>query len=165
MYEPTKWLDHITTIRNVFREVDNEDGTTTHYPVEGEVIQQGTPMDATRFNNMESGIKASTVTLLELVRMSQFFNRELKGLHGEMGVVTLRNGQQHPFNDSSLVVALRTPRDTTEYIVDIELISMTNGFVRQLVITNKLLNGFSLSYIGDARSVKIAYIVRGGVSR
>jgi len=38
-YTPTEWLDHI---------VD---------PLTGEIIQQGTPVSATRLNNMERGIK------------------------------------------------------------------------------------------------------------
>lgn len=50
-YTPTEWLDHI---------VD---------PVTGEVIQQGTPVSATKLNNMERGIaEAYEASEISLVR-------------------------------------------------------------------------------------------------
>jgi len=122
-------------------------------------------MDARRFNNMEAGIFAAHLTAAELTRLSQMYNRELEGLQGEQGVVTLRDGQTYPFNDSSLVVALRTPRDNTDYFVDIEIISARGGFAGQVVTRDKLRNGFAISFTGSARTITLRYVVRGGVFR
>lgn len=55
-YKRTNWQDHVTEHENRYREVDNGDGTITHEPIEGEVIQQGTPINAANLNNMEEGI-------------------------------------------------------------------------------------------------------------
>ena len=43
MYVEQIWLDHVTEFENRYREQTNPDGTITHLPVEGTVIQQGTP--------------------------------------------------------------------------------------------------------------------------
>ena len=56
MYEWKQWLDHVTEFENRYRETQNPDGTVTHTPTEGEIIQQGTPQNATNFNHMEDGI-------------------------------------------------------------------------------------------------------------
>ena len=165
MYQPTNWVDHVTTKRNIFKEIELDNGYVEHVPVEGEILQQGTPMDASRFNNMEMGIFGNNLKIMELLRLAQMFNRELQGLSGETGIITLTNSQVYPFNDSGLVVALQTPRDTTDYFVDTEIISNTRGFAGQIIITNKLLNGFRISYTGSAASIQIRYSVRGGVFR
>ena len=55
-YKQTDWKDHVTEYENRYRETENADGSVTHTKVEGEVIQQGTPMSATNFNHMEEGI-------------------------------------------------------------------------------------------------------------
>ena len=56
MYEEKLWLDHVTEFEDRYREQTNADGTITHIPVEGEVLQQGTPQNAQNFNHMETGI-------------------------------------------------------------------------------------------------------------
>ena len=53
MYEPKLWQDHVTEFEDRYTESRNDDGTITHTPVEGEIIQQGTPQNATNFNHME----------------------------------------------------------------------------------------------------------------
>ena len=44
-YKRTFWQDHVTEFEDRYTERENEDGTITHIPVEGEVIQQGTALD------------------------------------------------------------------------------------------------------------------------
>lgn len=56
-YNRTNWQDHVTEFENRYREVENPDGTITHEPIEGEIIQQGTPINAANLNNMEEGIE------------------------------------------------------------------------------------------------------------
>ena len=65
----TNWQDHVTEFTNKFREFDNPDGTITHEPAEGEVIQEGTPQNASNFNNIERGIFSNNQQAAELTRM------------------------------------------------------------------------------------------------
>lgn len=55
MYRILKWLDHYANPGNTFTIKYNADGTVTLARA-GEVIQQGTNMSASNFNNMENGI-------------------------------------------------------------------------------------------------------------
>lgn len=47
-YNRTIWQDHVTEFSDRFIETDNGDGTISHEPVEGEVIQQGTPQNRSK---------------------------------------------------------------------------------------------------------------------
>ena len=55
MYKALTWKDHFTEPRNAYNMKQNSDGSVTLSSA-GEVIQQGTPMNAKNFNNMEHGI-------------------------------------------------------------------------------------------------------------
>lgn len=57
MYSPTKWQDLVTEYEDRYTVTRNADGTQTHTPYPGEIIQQGTPQSATNFNHMELGIQ------------------------------------------------------------------------------------------------------------
>ena len=70
MYNRTFWQDHVTEFGDRFREQNNPDGTVTHIPVEGEVIQEGTPQNAANFNNIEMGIFAANEIAAELARIT-----------------------------------------------------------------------------------------------
>lgn len=58
-YVKTVWQDHITEYLNRYSEEINGDGSKTMTPVPGELIQQGTPMSADNFNNLETGVEAA----------------------------------------------------------------------------------------------------------
>ncbi len=70
MYKPTFWQDHVTEFNDRFREQNNADGTITHVPIEGEIIQEGTPQNAANFNNIEMGIFAVNELAAELTRVA-----------------------------------------------------------------------------------------------
>lgn len=70
MYERNYWQDHVSEFDNRFREQNNADGTISHIPVEGEIIQQGTPQNAANFNRIEAGIFAATEIAAELSRIA-----------------------------------------------------------------------------------------------
>lgn len=55
-YEKIGWKDHISERPGTFREVQNPDGTVTHVPEEGEILQEGTPVSANNLNHMDEGI-------------------------------------------------------------------------------------------------------------
>ncbi|MBP3541803.1 MAG: hypothetical protein J6K72_08365 [Clostridia bacterium] len=60
IYEPTVWKDHIVEKPRTYTMVENEDGTVTQFPSEGEVMQQGTPMNASNMNKLEKGLEKVT---------------------------------------------------------------------------------------------------------
>jgi hypothetical protein len=162
MYVKEIWEDHITEKTDVFIESKNPDGTITHTPVEGEVMHQGTPMDATRFNNMENGILNNDLMAAEFFRMFLMVNRELAYLKGVTGTLTLTNIQNYPFNESQKTVAIPM-RDTLDYTVETEVMEADGGFTGDIIISDKLLNGFKIQFTGSAESVAVKYTIRGGV--
>lgn len=162
MYEPKLWEDHVTEYEDRYTETKNEDGTITHTPVEGEVIQQGTPQNATNFNHIENGISNASelAAILHLAIIQQ--QRAITDLKGEAITVTLTNSQTYPFNNSQKTVALATERNHIDYTVEAEVVEYTGGFPGDIVVSDKLLNGFKIAYTGSATSVTLKIYVKGG---
>ena len=52
-YEKTVWKDHVVERPKTYRMVENADGTVTLVPVPGQVIQQGTALNAENLNHIE----------------------------------------------------------------------------------------------------------------
>jgi hypothetical protein len=156
MYDITTWLDHVTDPDNCYLITANGDGT---YKIQlaGTVMQQGTNQDASHFNNMERGIwdaHAAFNLLLNALRQQSW--------EKESGTVTLSNSSNYPFNDSQKTVALQVPKESADYIVLTEVVSFT-GNVGDLVISDRLRNGFKIAFTGSASSATINYTVIGGV--
>ncbi len=61
MYKQLEWQDRVTEFEDRFTEKNNPDGSITHVPYEGEIIQVGTPQNQSNFNNMEKGIQDATL--------------------------------------------------------------------------------------------------------
>jgi hypothetical protein len=165
-YNIKQWFDHIVQYPNRFKQTSNGDGTITETPVPGEILQQGTPQNAANFNNNEQGTFAAndmgdflTLQVLQLQR------GQVNAI-GESGIITLTNTAVYPFNDSASkstnTVALDTPRDTTDYTVTAEVQSVTGGAAGDINVSNKLRNGFALSFDGSASEVVVRYAVTGG---
>lgn len=163
MYNKTDWRDHVTQYDNRFREQNNSDGTISHIPVEGEVIQEGTPQNATNFNNIETGIFSAHETVAELARVALQHEREIAALDGETATITLNNTSAYPFNNSKKSVSLIKTRDTSDYTVKASVVTPADSAsVGRIVVTDKLKNGFKIAYTGGAASVTLKYTVRGG---
>ena len=113
MYEQKLWQDHVTEFEDRYTESRNDDGTITHTPVEGEIIQQGTPQNATNFNHMENGISNATETAALMALSTIHHQQAIADLQGETATVALKNTQQYPFNNSTQSVALKTERNHT----------------------------------------------------
>lgn len=160
-YKKTFWQDHVTEYDDRFREIDNGDGTITHVPEEGEVIQQGTPQNAQNFNNLENGAFEADVMGMEAARVLLLHQRSLNSLASESGEITLTNSQKYPFNNSVKTVALKQNMETTAYTVEVDVISAA-GEVGRIVVTDKQRNGFKLAYTGSAASATLKYFVKGG---
>ncbi len=168
MYDWQRWLDHVTDPSNVFYITKNDDDTYTITPA-GTVMQQGTPQDQTHFNNMESGILDAHVSVGVLINFARQLGWHVDDIQSwinnhdnfEIGTTTLTNSLAFPFNDSKKSVALATTRNTTNYVVLTEVTAFT-GNVGEIVISNKLTNGFKIEHTGSASSVTVKYVVIGG---
>jgi hypothetical protein len=160
-YQKTTWKDHVVQYPNRYTEV-TAGGYVTETPAPGEIIQQGTPQSASNFNNNEEGTFAANefgdFLMLQVLQLQ----RGVNNVTGESGTVVIPNTQTYPFNNSLVTIALATPRETTNYFVQIEVLSVTGGAAGDVTIANKLLNGFQISYNGSASSVTIHYNVTGG---
>lgn len=162
MYEWKQWQDHVTEHENRYIETQNDDGTITHEPVEGEVLQQGTPQSATNFNHMEDGIsnagELAALLATEMIHMNQRATDET----GETLLLDLNNSQEYPFNNSVQTVALKTERNHLDYTVTAEVLDYSGGCVGDIEVTEKLVNGFKIAYTGSAKEVKLKVFVKGG---
>lgn len=159
-FNRTFWQNHVTQYENRFTVTTNADGSETHTPVEGEILQQGTPQNKTNFNNMEEGILAAHELAAENARVILFHERDLKNLNGEQGETTLTNSLEYPFNNSEKTIALAIRRDKADYTVEIDIGNTAN--VGQVRVFDKQLNGFKIAHTGSAASVPVKYVVRGG---
>ena len=162
MYEPKLWQDHVTQYENRYTESRNDDGTITHTPVEGEILQQGTPQNATNFNHMEDGISNAGELAALLAAGAIHQQQAIKDLAGETMTVTLANTQEYPFNNSVKTVSLTQERNTVDYTVTAEVVEYSGGFPGEIVISAKLLNGFKIAHTGSAKSVTVKLYVKGG---
>lgn len=162
MYEPKLWLDHVTEYEDRYTESRNDDGTITHTPVEGEIIQQGTPQNAANFNRMEDGIfNAGELAALMEVAMIHM-QQSMKNLAEETMTVTLTNSQEYPFNDSAQTVSMSQDRNS-DYTVTAEVVEYSGGFPGEVVISAKLQNGFKVAFTGSAKNVTVKLYVKGGL--
>ncbi|HOQ07225.1 MAG TPA: hypothetical protein PLP87_05370 [Clostridiales bacterium] len=156
MYNWTKWQDHVTDPANRFNVVDNGDGTWTITPA-GTVMQQGTPQDQVRFNNIENGIVDAHMAIQLLLNYARQNMLEI-----EVGTIVLTNTQAFPFNNSQQTISLAKSKENSDYIVIPEIMSAA-GNPGEIVISDKLVNGFKIAHTGSAKSVTVKYTVIGGV--
>lgn len=163
MRQPIKWQDHVVEYPNRYKEVENGDGTIDLQKSPGEIVQQGTPMNATNFNNMDFGILEAMFSASELVRESRIMKDLIKGVTGEKIQVTLTNSQGYPFNNSKKAVQISPSRNTKDYTIECYVSSVSGGAVGEFEIRDKLLNGFKIAYTGSASKVIVDCYVRGGI--
>lgn len=155
MYDWTTWLDHVTIGQNLFTVIDNGNGTWTITPA-GEIQQQGTPQDQVRFNNMEKGIVDAHLGLGLLLNYARQNGWEI-----ERSSVNLNNSEPFPFNNSIQTISLEKEFGSKDYIVLAEFDHVI-GNPGEIVVTDKLTNGFKIAYNGSAKSAKVKYTVIGG---
>lgn len=169
MYERTNWKDHVTVPSNLFRIVNNGDGTYTITRA-GTVQQEGTPQDEIHFNNLEVGVvdaHTAVTILLEAFRHVAWRTDDLEDWLSryasmEIGTKVLTNSMEFPFNNSVASVSLLTERESVNYKVDAKVLSFS-GNVGELEVTDQLVNGFKIGYTGSAKTATVQYIVTGGL--
>jgi hypothetical protein len=127
-----------------------------------EVIQEGTPVSASNMNNMETGILGNDGLASVLIQQSMQYKRNIADLEGELREISLTNTQEYPFNNSEITVALLKERDTLNYRVLTEVVS-SNGIVGDIIVYDKVKNGFKIKYTGSAASATIKCFIQGGM--
>jgi len=144
LYNRTYWQDHIV------------DEAT------GEVLVEGTLQDAEHFNNMEEGIFGAMELAASNAEALGKQQRSVASLEGELIQVALTNSMQYPFNNSIRTISLTNKKTTKNYKIHTEVVSSVGGGVGDIVITDKLLNGFKVEYTGAATEVVINLFISGG---
>lgn len=157
------WQDHAMTPEHTFTVTENDDGTITLTKT-GTVVQQGTNLAAVNFNNMEQGILAANVSASEAHRLLRLAMDSIDSLTGFTIEATLTNSYSYPFNNSETTLAFDSDlvRYNKDYTVIVEAEADDDGFVGDIVISDKLLNGFKIAYTGSATSVTVKCYVQGG---
>ncbi len=174
MYNFKNWVDRVTQFVNRFKETNNSDGSITHERVDGEVLKTGTAQSAANFNNMEGGILENSLLLAEATRVLKEHGRDIEAMTGEMHIIYLYNTAKYPANNSKKTIALKQPRNNTDYIIAARVVFavMPNGVAidgdpagtaGNIVVTDKLLNGFKVQYTGNAKEVTLEVEVQGGM--
>ena len=162
MYSLLIWKDHAVNPANTYEVTENGDGTITLTPG-GTVIQQGTNMSAVNFGNMEEGILAANVSAAEALRMIRGLEDKADAQKGIILEATLTNSSKYPFNSSKRTLAFNTEdtRYNMDYTVTVEAEATDGGIVGDIIISDKLVNGFKIEFTGSAESVAVKCYVQG----
>ena len=127
----------------------------------------------TLLTNLNSvGTKVGTATLdttaTDLSAAINEHEADIVGLRGRTdvitGTVTLTNSSDYPFNNSVVTVPINSARDNANYIVDYYVTASSGGNVGDIIISDKLVNGFKIEHTGSATSVTVKYLVLGGMT-
>ncbi|MCD7891617.1 MAG: hypothetical protein LUG26_07730 [Ruminococcus sp.] len=164
-YNVTIWKDHAVTPAHTFSVTENSDGTITLSPA-GTVVQQGTNMSAANFNNMEEGISAAGIGGAEALRLIKLLQDDVEGVQGVIIEATLTNTYSYPFNNSKTTVSIPTEntRRNADYYVIYEVEEYEGDDVGDIIISDKLVNGFKAAFDGNATSATIKFYVIGGMA-
>lgn len=76
-YKRTVWKDRVVERPRTYTQVTNADGSITQTNAPGEVVEPGTPMNATNFNNLEEGSLYTSVAFDLYTAISQAQIRDL----------------------------------------------------------------------------------------
>ena len=165
MYDWTTWLDHVTDPSNVYNLVDLGGGLY-RLTLAGTVMQQGTPQDQAHFNNMEAGIvdaHSAASLILNALRQTGWTQDDILAWLGKVntvyiGTATLTNAEAFPFHSNPQSVSIGATLDNTHYEVQTKVTAFT-GNVGEIVVSDKLTNGFKLACTGSAPSVSVSWVV------
>lgn len=162
-YARKEWVDEAVQYPDRFTMQTLSGGMVNLKPSPGEVDTVGTPQSAVNFNHLERGI-LDAQTALSLLAIDMQMQKDMQGV-SEVGTVTLNNTKKLPFNNSRTTIALKKPRASLDYGVEIiEATASDAKPIGDIVASARQLNGFALSYSGSAASVTIKYKVTGGIT-
>lgn len=101
-YEKTNWQDHIVESPFTFVQTVNPDGSINLAPKQGEVLQQGTPVNARNLNRIEEGIYINSTAL-------KVFYDEIMKL--KLDVLTLKNVTINDMSNNMFFISFTTLDD------------------------------------------------------
>ena len=107
----------------------------------------------------EDGDVASKLIINRL--RQHIWQNEDDALICEDGTKTLTNTKKFPFNDSKSSVALNKTQKNTKYVIIAEVTSVA-GNIGDIVVSDRLTNGFKMAFTGGAKSATVKYYVIGG---
>lgn len=162
MRNPVNWKDHVVQYPDRYQDIDLGGGLHNHVKAPGEIIQQGTAMNAANFNAMDLSALQAVLMAQGNAEQIRWAKDRLDALEGEQFQVTLTNSAAYPFNNSIKTVALSKNKNKKDYTVLVEVLSAVGGGVGEIRVTDKLLNGFKIEFSGAAKSVVVNCIVQGG---
>jgi hypothetical protein len=162
MYDYIAFTDKRWERNNTYRETQNADGTVTETPVTGEVIEPGTPLNKTTFDILDHGINAAIIMCdLLAVQMLQV-QRDLANTYIETGNVTVSTSEEYPFNNATATAALKTKRNTLDYMVIPYCDETVQG--RRILVKDRQLNGFKIEVEDCPKAgITVKYYVIGGM--
>lgn len=162
-YARKEWVDEAVQYPDRFSMQTLSGSMVNLTPSPGTVDTVGTPQSAVNFNHLERGI-LDAQTALSLLALDMQMQKDMQGV-SEVGTVTLNNTRKLPFNNSRTTIALKKPRASLDYGVEIiEATASDAKPIGDIVASARQLNGFALSYSGSAASVTIKYKVTGGIT-
>lgn len=77
-YKRTNWKDRVVERPRTYNQVTNQDGTVTQTLAPGQIIEQGTPQNATNFNKIEEGLQHMAIAYDMLLTVTQAQVRDLE---------------------------------------------------------------------------------------
>lgn len=162
MFDFVKFEDRRTSKSNTYNVVQNTDGTITLIPVTGDIIAAGTPLISATFDPIEHGVNEAIVMADILTVQMLQAQRELANTYAEVGSVKVSTSEDFPFNTASATVALKTARNTLDYIVIPYCDETTQG--RAIRVKDRQLNGFKIG-VEDCpkKGIEIKYFILGGM--
>jgi hypothetical protein len=121
------------------------------------------------FDTLTSDVRTDEVKLDDTYTAGRImlFRQIQDGYENQAEVHTLSlsmTGNAWPFNNTETTVALSFLRETTEYGVDVNVISYSGGRLGSITATGRALNGFKLVHDGSATSVTVRVRVTGGMT-
>lgn len=119
----------------------------------------------TSFEDLTKDVYFINNTLHEAVLTTKKALDMAEALKSFVLTVTLTNTQKYPFNNSVQTVPLGNGnlRNSKDYTLIVEIMSYSGGCVGDIVITDKMLNGFKIAHTGSAATVNLKIYVQGGI--
>ena len=162
MFDFLEFKDRRTSKSNTYNVVQNSDGTITLVPVPGDIIEAGTPLNSATFSPIEHGVNEAIIMANILAVQMRQAERDLANTYVEVGSIEVKTTEKYPFNTASATGALKTARNTLDYMVIPYCDDVVQG--KAIRVKDKQLNGFKIE-VEDcpAAGITIKYFALGGM--
>ncbi len=113
---------------------------------------------------LEESAAADDVAIGELMRAMRGVVERTEAHDMVVLEASLTNTDEYPFNNSITTLAFSSSqtRSTKDYSVTFYVESSSGGSVGDIIVSDKMLNGFKAEYTGSATAATIKCFVQGG---